>query len=135
MTPPQPFGGESFFFQLEFPGAGNVRLSSFAGCFDKQLGVEYEDCYFSIRSLSQPVLDWLNDASQGINSRRDLTLVQVNFSGTIMSRIQIGNAFMRDFSVGDLDASISSTPIGSLSFVVVPRSTPASSESALTAQR
>jgi len=97
-----------------------VRLSSFAGCFDKELGVEYQDCYFTTPRLSQPVLDWLNDTVQGTNLRRNLNVVIVNFTGSVVSHIEITNGFLSDFSVTDFDAS--SLLSGSLSFVVVPDS-------------
>jgi hypothetical protein len=121
IAPPQPYAAEGLTFLLAFAGAAQtVPLGTFAGCFDKQLGVEYEDCYFSTTTLSQPVTDWLRDTGLGTNLRRDLTVFQLNYSGTVVSRIEIGNAFLSDFRVSDADGT-SGAP-GSLSFVVVPDS-------------
>jgi hypothetical protein len=120
IAPPQPYAAEGLFL-LAFAGAAQtVPLGTFAGCFDKQLGVEYEDCYFSTPTLSQPVTDWLRDTGLGTNPRRDLTVFQLTHRGTIVSRIEIGNAFLSDFRVSDADGT-SGAP-GSLSFVVVPDS-------------
>ena len=108
--------------ELEFSGvAESVRLNSFAGCFDKQLGVEYEDCYFAVARVSQPLMDWVNDTVQGINLRRNLTVVIMSPSGSSVDRrIAIGNGFLSDFSVSDLDAATAGPAL--LSFVVVPDS-------------
>jgi hypothetical protein len=109
-------------FELVISGAPEtVRVSSFAGCFDTQLGLEYEDCYFSIPILSQPVIDWINDTVQGVNLRHDLSVFAFQAAGnTPTSHIEIGNAFLSDFRVADFD-SASNAP-GSLSFVAVPDS-------------
>jgi len=116
-TAPQPYTGT---FRLVFDGVSNgeMQLSSFAGCFDKQLGVEYEDCHFVVSRLSPAVTDWLNDTVQGTDLRRDLTVFSFNSQGNVLSRIHIGNGFLRDFRVSDFDAAVNAT--GSLSFVVVP---------------
>jgi hypothetical protein len=119
IVPPQPYARDGLTFLLAFAGAAQtVPLGTFAGCFDKQLGVEYEDCYFSTTTLSQPVTDWLRDTGLGINLRRDLTVFQLNYNGAVVSRIEIVNAFLSDFRVSDADGT-SAAP-GSLSFVVVP---------------
>jgi hypothetical protein len=117
-APPQPYGG-TFFLELG-SGGGAVPLASLAGCFDKILGVEYEDCHFQINGLWQGVMQWLNDTLQGDNLFRDLTVVQVGspFDPREISRTLVGHAFLRDLRVSDLDAN--DRERGSLSFIVVP---------------
>jgi hypothetical protein len=120
IAPPEPYAA-GLTFLLAFAGvAQTVPLGTLAGCFDKQLGVEYEDCYFSTTTLSQPVTDWLRDTIVGTNLRRNLTVFLVNYNGTVASRIEIGNAFLSDFRISDADGT--SAGPGSLSFVVVPES-------------
>lgn len=126
ITPPSPYNTNdtsNVTFRLAFAGVvDTVSLTSFAGCFDKQLGLEYEDCYFATRNLSQPVLDWLNDTTaQGTNVRRDLSVVAINIiTNLVVSRIDIGNGFLSEFRVSDFDGA--SNTFGTLSFVVVPGS-------------
>lgn len=122
-APPQPYTApQNGFFFLEFAGvSGRVQLNSFAGCFDKQLGLEYEDCYFAISRESQPVMEWLNDTVAGANLRRDLTVNVMRQDGTVASRIEIGNGFLSDFGVAELDAGTTGAPL-LISFVVVPDS-------------
>jgi hypothetical protein len=116
---PQPYAGP-YFYQLQFAGvADGVPLSSFAGCYDKQLGLEYEDCYFVVPGLSQPLMTWLNDTVQGTIPLRNLSVVQVDLSGVVVSTLQIGNGFLRDFRVSDFDGAVAA---GSMSFSVVPGS-------------
>ena len=115
-TPPPPYGGifyASINSQL-FP------LTAFAGCFDKIIGVEYEDCYFTMRVLpSSEVLAWLDDLLQGNNPFRDMTVHKLSALGTPIARLEIGDAFIRELSILDFDAAGSA--ITTISFVVVPR--------------
>jgi hypothetical protein len=122
--PPPPYAG---LFYLRFPSANVVlRLASFAGCFDKVLGVEYEDCYFQVDGFSKPITDWLRDtvAAAGNGNPtlifRDLELTEIEdpITGQETVHLAIGHAFLRDFSVSDADA-VNANP-GSLRFVVVP---------------
>jgi hypothetical protein len=96
-------------------------LASFAGCFDKVLGVEYEDCFFQVDGLSPNLTRWLNDTVNGSNVFRDVVVTQVDpLTRKDIVRLQIAHAFLRDFRVSDADGS--STSIGSLRFAVVPTS-------------
>jgi hypothetical protein len=51
---PAPFPYQGTFF-LDVEGAGSIPLASFAGCYDRILGMEYEDCYFTIGRLANSV--------------------------------------------------------------------------------
>jgi hypothetical protein len=117
-APPTPYNPGSGQFVLQVDDQEPVPLESFAGCFDALIGVEFEDCHFEIRSLSQPILDWLNDTVSGNTARHDLAVILTDFSGLERSRLAIGQAFLREFRLSDLDAS-DSRP-GSLSFIAVP---------------
>ncbi|HKC12518.1 MAG TPA: hypothetical protein VKI41_10835 [Vicinamibacteria bacterium] len=100
-------------------------MASFAGCFDKVLGVEYEDCSFQVDEFSPAITGWFGDTINatvnGNPSRvfRDVEVTQADLrTGKEIVRMAIGHAFLRDFSVSDADAS--SASLGSLRFVVVP---------------
>jgi hypothetical protein len=117
---PAPFPYQGTFF-LDVEGAGSIPLASFAGCYDRILGMEYEDCYFTIGRLANSVTRWLDDSVSGTDPHRDVAVIQVDqFTGQILSRTDIGSAFLRDFTVSDFDAS--DNTVGFLSFVVVPGS-------------
>ena len=74
-----------------------VILDSFAGCVEALIGVELEDCYLEIHTLSPAVLDWLNDTVDGKSTaRRDMIVIQTNASGVPVSRLSIGQAFLRE---------------------------------------
>ena len=119
-TGPTPYNlpeGEDFFLRIgsELP----IRLTEVAGCFDKILGVEYEDCHFTTSTLSDEVFAWLDEMTQGQNTMfRDLTLYRTNFSRTVLTALNIQDAFIRDFSISDLRATDNST--GTIKFIVVP---------------
>jgi hypothetical protein len=82
----------------------------------------YEDCYFQIDHFSQSVTQWLNDTvnSTGSPAVRNLTVNQLDSTGSVIANVQIGQAFLRDFSISDADAV--STAQGTLSFIAVPSS-------------
>lgn len=123
-APPQPYTTQNVFYEVEVVGESErVRLTSFAGCFDKQLGVEYEDCHLATtRFADNPLLEWLDDTLQGTNDRRDLVVRQISLStGQAISRITIGNGFISDFSLSALEASATGVPVV-FSFIVVPDS-------------
>jgi hypothetical protein len=114
--PPLPYVGN---FRLELEG-DRIPLEDFAGCFDKVVGVEYEDCYFTVRGLPEGGLQsWFNQSLLGVTLRPNLTVVQVDFAGTVMAAIEIHGGFLRELAVSNLVASQPNTP-GSISFVVVP---------------
>ena len=113
--PPSPYDGDFF---LQMPNGDSMRLTSFAGCYDKILGVEYEDCYFKIARLDPNVLTWLNETVDGSNVWRDLAVVQTNSTGHPVASYSLGLSFLRDFTVSDFDGGDPSA--GSISFVVVP---------------
>jgi hypothetical protein len=114
-APPQPYVGT---FVLELQGE-RVSLHSFAGCFDKVIGVEYEDCYFTMRTLPDDVFqEWFNDALRDMPTRVDLTVTQLSPTGVPIAAISIHDGFLRELSFSDFDAADSTA--GSISFVVVP---------------
>lgn len=92
-------------------------LSSFAGCTDKILGVEYEDCYFATHDVSPQLTQWLNDAVSGANAIRNAVVVERDSTGTVIAQLDIQNAFLDDFAVADIDGS---TAAGTLTFTAVP---------------
>ena len=115
-SPPPPYGGEvSFELQI---GSEGVPLFSFAGCFDKVLGVEYEDCYFEVEGLSPAVTQWFNDTVSGTKPFRDLAVMQFDLAGAEVVRVAIGQAFLSDFSISDADAN--SNALGLVRLVAVP---------------
>lgn len=121
--PPPPYNpGDGGQFLLEVSGGTSnetIRLSAFAGCFDKVIGVEYEDCYFTTRPLSTAVAEWLTDMLTANNLHRNLTVTQVDITGAAVATLDIRDAFLREVRISDLDASDNS--FGDVSFVVVPR--------------
>lgn len=121
--PPPPYEG-AFYASIN----GQIfQLAGFAGCFDKVIGVEYEDCYFGVDGLpSSEVLAWLDDLSQGNNPLRDITVYKLSgrwgdsrTPPETLARLEIGGAFIREFSILDFDAA--SSALSTVSFVVVPR--------------
>ena len=113
--PPAPYVGT---YYLIIDNAQAIPLSSFSGCYDEILGVEYEDCFFEIRYFSSHVVQWLNDAVSGGNNLRTLYVSRVDQLGKEQSRFEIGNAFLRELSFGDFDAAANTT--GAINMVVVP---------------
>jgi hypothetical protein len=117
--PPEPYVGTFF---LGMPGAAHhVVLTSFAGCFDKVAGLEYEDCYLTVSGLSPELESWLSDSRQGgaPGSRlRDLTVSQVDLEGEVTGTLEISDAFIREFGISDLDAA-SREPVA-YRFTIVP---------------
>ena len=117
--PPLAYTG-NFSLEIHGPGSSGFALKSFAGCFDKIIGVEYEDCYFSVNSFEPELVQWLNDTAHGVNLTRDLSIVQRAADGSAVSEASLTQAFLRDFKISDFDTSDPSD--GSLEFVVVPQS-------------
>ena len=103
---------------LAIDGQPAIRLASFAGCKDKVLGVEYEDCHFEVVNFPRVLLDWFNDAVGGDGVRHDLTVYSVSFDMEVTGELQINDAFLRDISVADADAA--SKDFQRMSFVAVP---------------
>jgi len=99
-----------------------IPLTSFAGCFDKTIGVEYEDCYFSTPRLAAPLLDWVRESLATSNSYRTVTVFQTTPQqpNQAVAQLEITDAFIREFSVGALDTADNDN--GTISFVVVPKS-------------
>src|SRR5258707_15138159 len=97
-----------------------VPLTSFAGCGEKLLGVEYEDCYFQVTGLAASLLQWMNDTLNGSGTAlRNVIVSKVDSLGGVeLARLQISNGFLRDISLSDADASNASP--GKLSFVLLP---------------
>jgi len=117
--PPTPYDMNSASFYLSIGANPPIPLSEVAGCFDKIIGVEYEDCYFSTRVLAPDVFAWLDDMATGNNLLRSLTLSRVNINSQVTAQLAIADAFIRDFTVSDPDAGTNFP--GTLRLVVVPR--------------
>lgn len=115
--PLQPYAG-TFFLRID--GFGPVRLTSFAGCGEKVLGVEYEDCLFTTTTFSPELVQWLQDSIQGADQmRRNLTIYQVNLqSGDTIAEMDVEDAFLSEFRLGELDAATNDTLL--FSFLAVP---------------
>lgn len=130
--PPLAYSGE---FYVTFDDIEKVPLTSFAGCYDALIGIEYEDCYFETASVPARLALWLNEAVVNPNARRNLVVTHVPFGkATEETDLVIGQGFLREFSFGDLNAQVSGP--GRLRFVVVPstvqitnKSTPRESDS------
>jgi hypothetical protein len=113
--PPPQYSGD---FVLLLPTGGAIRLTGFAGCFDKQVGIEYEDCHFSTTQLTRELSDWLQDSISGVNPARDLKVYQHDFNFRVVAEMNIQNAFMREFRISDFQAA--SKSLVEFTFVVVP---------------
>src|SRR5688572_15457563 len=113
--PPVPYVGT---FVIELMG-DRIVLQSFAGCFDKVIGVEYEDCYFTVRNLPEDNFrQWFNQSLNNTADRVDLTVTQIDSGGDPIAAIQIHEGFLRELRVSDFDAT--DPTAGFISFVVVP---------------
>ena len=116
--PPPPYAGT---FLLAIDGAPAITLNYFAGCFEKEIGVEYEDCHFATTRIPPQLLTWLNDSISGNNVRRQLTLYRLNSALTQVDvQVSIANGFLREFAVAGLDEDFGPSVV--MSFVVVPAS-------------
>jgi hypothetical protein len=97
-------------------------LEAFAGCFDKIIGVEYEDCYFTIHQLpGDDLRQWFNQSLDNTSPsapRRNLKVIQTALNGDVIAAIDVHDAFLRELTVSDFVGSEHSG--GSISFVVVP---------------
>lgn len=112
--PPAPYDGT---FLLSIDGGPDFPLSAFGGCFDKIIGVEYEDCYFAAAHAPDQLRQWLDDTTSQRTLRRQLAVKQEHL-GTVLSTTVIRDAFLREFSISDLDAASDNLVIWG--FVAVP---------------
>jgi hypothetical protein len=102
-----------------------LDLTSFAGCFDKVLGVLYEDCFFTVNGFSPQLTEWIQET---LDPRlgppfRNLTIYEVQESTMkTLAILEVKDAFLRDIRVSDALASGlgSPSPPGSVSFIAVP---------------
>jgi hypothetical protein len=117
-APPPPPAAFTGTFLVQIGDSPPYPVFSFGGCSDKIIGIEYEDCYFTIRVLSPELMQWLNDTVTGVNPARDLIVRQLDGALHEVSQAAIGQAFLREFSVSDFDGSDGSQ--GSMTFVAVP---------------
>jgi hypothetical protein len=70
--------------------------------------------------LPSALVTWLQDSiNGGVDILRDLTVYQVDFDGQSRSRMEIENAFLREFRISALDTADNKSPI-QFSFVAVP---------------
>ena len=99
-----------------------AATGGFAGCFEKQVGVEYEDCYFKVEGLHPELLQWLDGTLNGSNPERDFSVVQMNPASSTQSiaSVNVQDAFLSEIRIGDYDGN--SRDPGSISFVAVPES-------------
>jgi len=116
-APPASYEG-TFFLDI---GTARIRLTGFAGCYDKVIGVEYEDCYFETRVLAGPLLEWASQAAQPRPSRPplpDLRILRVDANYEILEQVDVKDAFLRSLEVSTFDAGDTS-PV-TLTVAVVP---------------
>jgi hypothetical protein len=126
VEPPDPYGPSGFSYRAEIDGGPQIPLTSFAGCRDKPLGVEYEDCYFELTSLrngtgtrhAEEFIRWLNGQLAGDDLTHDFTVTEYNASGNPTRHIDFQRAFLTEFQLEEPDAT--NTALGHLSFVAVP---------------
>lgn len=115
-TPPPPAYSTNFLLSIDREPAVPVTV---AGCFDKIIGVEYEDCYFTINAIPPGLAAWFNGQASGDpNVRRTLTLYELDNRLTVIGALEIRDVFLRELSISDFDAT--DTGFGQVSFVVVP---------------
>lgn len=118
---PLPYAGQ---FVLDIDGiSGTVALSSFAGCFDRFVGVLYQDCFFEVEGMPAPVLSWLAETVAGGDARHHLTVREVNNGAAqggnrVVAQLEISSGWIRDFRISDFDVAAGGA--GKLSFIVVP---------------
>jgi hypothetical protein len=117
--PPTPYAGG---FSMSINGANDFLLTAFAGCYEKVIGVEYEDCHFTTERLAPGLIDWLQDTiAAGANGFRNVTIYQFTQQDPTqaVSRLEITDAFIKEFQFSAGDGS---TPDpATMSFVIVPR--------------
>lgn len=113
--PPPAYTGN---FLVSIDGSNLIGMTAFAGCFDKELGVEYEDCYFTVNRLTPALLSWLEDSQDGSNPSRTLTVYQFSSNFSDIAATATVSGFMREFELAPVDAS--SSEFLQASFVVVP---------------
>jgi hypothetical protein len=120
-TGPVPYPGK---FVLDIDGfSGTVALSRFAGCFDRLVGVLYDDCVFEVEGLPAPVVSWFAETLAGGDARHDLTVRELDTTdgaplGSVVAQLAIDAGWISDFQISDFDLAASG--VGKLSFVVVP---------------
>lgn len=109
-----PYAGN---FAISIDGGATFRLSAFGGCFDKIIGIEYEDCYFATRMPAASLFGWVNEATT--NPRRhDVTVYQFDIAGNVLTETEVRDTFLREFSMSDLEAAGNDPVI--FTFVLVP---------------
>lgn len=113
--PPQEYGGT---YYLSISGTPAISLTSVAGCFDKEIGVEYEDCYFSTTRFSDELVAWVNDSVTGANVSRALTVYQAASPTSTVTATMTLSGFIREFTISPADAAAKASMTAS--FVVVP---------------
>src|ERR1051325_196645 len=119
-VPPPPAYDGVFVLAI---GSEKIPLTSFAGCADRILGIEYDDCYVETRTRSAELFQWLNDTVNGVNLFRDLSVSYQDSLKIELSSLQIAHAFLRDFTISDADAA--SKDAGSVRIAFVPSTTTA----------
>ena len=118
-TPPPAYNpGTLGSFHLSIDGGAAMVLTSFAGCYDRLLELEYEDCYFTSARLPPAVMDLVNQTVTGSLLVHTLAVYQVDGTGHTVSRTDITGAFLREFRLTDFDGSTAGS--GLASFVLVP---------------
>jgi len=114
---PAPYFGK---FLLDLEGEV-VTLQSFAGCFDKVIGIEYEDCYFTIARLPGAHFEgWFNQSLNDVRPLVDLTITPLDAANQPIdsAAIRIQSGFLRELTFSPFDSL--NHDDGSISFVVVP---------------
>lgn len=113
--PPPAYTGD---FMLVLDGSEVVRLSGFAGCYEKTAGGEPEDCHLTAVSLSPSLTQWLNTSLTGNTVLRSFEVHQYNVNFQTMARVVVHDAFLREFRVSNYSSDDPAST--ALTFVVVP---------------
>jgi hypothetical protein len=116
--PPPAYTGN---FQLQIGNGPLLTVTSFAGCSDNLSGTEYEDCFFTVRNLSNDLFAWFNGTVNGnLASVPKLTVYQFDSLFNVLRAMEIDNAFLREFAFSTLNGADAAP--GTISFVAVPGS-------------
>jgi hypothetical protein len=114
---PTPYTGV---YLVGFGGPAFYALHSFAGCKERTLNGEYEDCVLTIQGRFPAELTaWINDTAASTSLTRDIVVVRVNQSFDVLSRLEILGGFLSQTRLPDLDGT--SQELATFGFVVTPR--------------
>ena len=91
-------GGPASDVVVEKLGPDNISHKHLAG-------VKYDDISLSTTLNSKPLMDWIAESWDGKNSRKDGSLIAVNFDRKAMSELQFFHALISETTFPKLDAA------------------------------